>query len=1051
MDESDDDLRFEPNEETTTRMDIDEEEDDSVELTDDWLTRVLPGKEDGSQYTVQIIDVQVVDSLPHSFNTSSDMLKGEEFLLQTNEFEAWTRTPVCTVLLFGCTDKGASFLARVTNFHPHLYFQTSLSDATFRTKLAEYVGVSPSALKFKRVMRRNMYGWIPDTMDHPTTRKQHPYIQVFFPNVGTMRRGSRFSYQSRCHEDKVTADTKFMDDNDLVPSGWVTVKGVMCTDKISHCKVELECRAGEMKPSERVDIAPMMVAYVDIECVSDTMGFPDATKPKDEILQIGVNYWRVGTPKESTVKVLYVTPEHCGPVDGAYVMRYASESAMLRGFRSSCMVDVDPDVIATYNGFGFDLPYLWKRAELLGINDFFYCDRIIARKCPAASKELSSSALGQNDLFVIDMYGRTNLDLFHWIKAREKLDSYKLDAVGEHFLGEKKLDMDYKQLFKMARGTPKEVARVGLYCLQDCYLLVLLTIRLQIFAANVEMSRQCHTPMEMLVTRGQQIKVINQLVWYGHRMERRTDGDGGYVMNTPERFSGTEDDTYMGATVIDAKAKYYKEPIATLDFMSLYPSIILANNFCFSTLVQDPAYCNIPGVEYVTITVDHKTYVWAKGMPGVIPKMMRGLLGARKSAKKMMAAAGKRIEELNAEISTLDETSDKLAGLKHELMKAEIEKAVYNARQLALKISANSIYGFTGAVKTGKYHCLAVADSVTYRAREMLHRTVELVLQYTDNTCEVVYGDTDSVMVKFKDTHTAQESADVAEKAADWITGQFERETGTTDIVLEFEKVYWPYLLMRKKQYAGLMWEPNKKNEMVVTKLDAKGIELVRRDNCALAKRIQQKTLDALMYKRDPELACREIESELKRVVDDEVPVMDYKISKSRRKTYANEELPHLKVCEKMAKRQPGSEPQVGDRVPYVLLQVKNRPKAKTFEKAEDIGYVLRNRSECNIDRLYYVEHQIENSICGLMEHVIEDPQKLFKWCKQTLSLQQSNQRTLFSMLGGVTPSEQSSPPALQMSSSSAVQEKSKVSNLEDMMFNVRPTTKKMKHTRPTK
>jgi DNA polymerase delta subunit 1 len=494
--------------------------------------------------------------------------------------------------------------------------------------------------------------------------------------------------------------------------------------------------------------------------------------------------------------------------------------------------------------------------------------------------------------------------------------------------------------------------------------------------------------------------------------------------------------------VIDAKAKFYTDPIATLDFMSLYPSIILANNFCFSTLVQNSKYYDIPGVEYVTIHVDDKTYVWAKGMTGVIPTMMRELLGARKAAKKLMAAAGKRIEELNLVLAETDDAKT-LEEVRIELKRAEIEKAVYNARQLALKISANSIYGFTGAVKTGKYHCLAVADSVTYRAREMLHRTVDLVMQYTDSTCDVVYGDTDSIMVHFKDTHDAQSSADVAQNAAEWITEQFEKETGTNDIILEFEKVYWPYLLMRKKRYAGLMWEPNKQNKMVVTKLDAKGIELVRRDNCALAKRIQKKTLDALMYKRDVDIACKEIESELKLVVEDKIPVMDYKISKSRRKTYANEELPHLKVCEKMAKRQPGSEPQIGDRVPYVLLCVKHNPKAKTFEKAEDIGYVMRNPSLCKIDRLYYVEHQIENSICALMEHVITDPSSLFTWCKQQLNLQQNNQRTITSMLQPQLQSERAD------AESSAKDSKSRT--FEDAMFGMSSAVPKIKRSKKSK
>lgn len=1044
------------------------EDDPSTELQGDWMESIHAGIET-KPLAMQIIDVQVVDRLPQTFSPMED-LKGDAFLENVMDEDGDQARPTrCTVLLFGCTEAGNSVLVRVTGFRPYVYIEGH-SCSMVKARVARLANLKQEDIVFEAVQRKHMYGWAPNTMTHPTCRREFEYTKVSFPTVQSMKRvvmPSRFqsSEAIRVHEDKVTPDTKFMDDNNLVPSGWVVVSGTVAKKKVSHCRVELECSMDALKPDARPEIAPLLVAFVDIECVSQSMGFPDATLQGDEVCQIGVNYWRVGTPKETTVKVLYVSPRRCGPVAGAYVQRYDSEAELLRGFRSSCMVDADPDVLATYNGFGFDLPYLWKRAELLSLDDFYFFDRVIARRCPASTKELSSSALGNNDLFIIEMFGRTNLDIFHWVKAREKLDSYKLDSVGEHFLGEKKVEMDYKALFEMARGSPGQIARVGVYCLQDCYLLVLLCIRLQIFAANVEMSRVCHTPMEMLVTRGQQIKVINQLVHYGHRMEARGKAmrDGGYILNTPTSFSGGPDDSYMGATVIDAKSKYYKVPIATLDFMSLYPSIILANNFCFSTLVQDPRYLNIPGVEYVTIQVEDKTYVWAKGMQGIIPEMMRALLRARREAKKLMGAAAKAAKEFEdrereaERMGDLEASGEACSGKNRAL----VEKEVYNARQLALKVSANSIYGFTGAVKTGKYHCLAVADCVTFRARQMLHRTVDMVHEFSRGQCEVVYGDTDSVMVHFFDTEDAAASAAIAEQCALWCTEKFQSETGTDDIVLEFEKVYWPYLLMRKKRYAGLMWEPSGTDgRMAVTKLDAKGIELVRRDNCALAKRIQKKCLDALMYKRDPDLAVQEIKAELCTIVNDEVPLADYKLSKSMRKNYINNDLPHLAVCKKMAKRNPGSEPRVGDRVPYVLLYDRKRPKAKTFEKAEDIGFAARHADVCTVDRLYYLEHQIEKPICALMEHVFSNPAQIFLETKASLSNQLNRQRTLMNM-GFSVVSNSSAPPAPSQSTcseehktDSAVVKRCDEPSLQDAMFSMTPAasqaaTKKQK--RPNK
>ena len=950
----------------------------------------------------QIVDVRVVDTLPAVLDDVERKGVGfVESMLQINEqHRSRPRSSTCTVMVFGCTAGGASCLVRVTDFRPVLYFDTggSQSDAALIAQIAHAVDVPSYRLQTQRVLRKNMYGWVPNSMDHPTDRKQHVYLEVHFPTVASMRLAAdefRRHEKFRCHEDSIPVETQFFDRTNLVPSGWVSVpeSASVCAAPISHCRVEVECRLCDLTPDDRPDIAPLMVAFVDIECFSATGGFPDADIRADEIVQVGVNYWRVGSPKEDVVKVLYVASDHCGPVGGAHVVRCPDESSMLREFRSSCMLDVDPDILATFNGFGFDLEYLYKRAKLHFLDDFEYLDRAITHRCWAKKKELSSGALGQNELFVIDMYGRCNLDLYHWVKAREKLPSYKLDAVAEHFLGERKLEMDYKELFRMSRGTPAEIARVGQYCLQDCYLLVLLCIRLQVFAANVEMSRVTHTSMEMLVTRGQQVKVMNQAVWYSHRMSQYSGVDGAYIMNTPAEFSGSASDKYEGATVLSPIKGFHREhPIAVLDFMALYPSIICANNFCYSCLVQDAQYDSVPGVEYVTIQGDSKTYRWAKNMPGVIPVMMRALLSARKDAKKLMAAAAQRREEATEALAEAEAAGDSAASsvARERLAKAQVERAVYDARQLALKVSANSIYGFTGAVNTGKYPCLAIAECVTYRAREYLTRTVRLVEEYTNNQCRIVYGDTDSVMVEFRGLTDVEQVGRRAQDAATWISSKF-----PDDVVLEFEKVYFPWLLMGKKRYAGVMWVLNREGCMVQDKLDAKGIEVVRRDSAPVARNMQAAVLDALMYKRDVALACRAIESGMRDIVSNTVPLCEYKMSKGRRKNYVTEQLPHVNVCKKMAARRPGSEPQVGDRVPYVLLYLKNHKTAKCWEKAEDIGYVEQHPETCHIDRLHYVTHQIEKPVGALMQFSVSDVSVLFDPFKVQLQLERQNQQTL--------------------------------------------------------
>ncbi|KAL0198009.1 hypothetical protein M9458_006549, partial [Cirrhinus mrigala] len=158
------------------------------------------------------------------------------------------------------------------------------------------------------------------------------------------------------------------------------------------------------------------------------------------------------------------------------------------------------------------------------------------------------------------------------------------------------------------------------------------------------------------------------------------------------------------------------------------------------------------------------------------------------------------------------------------------KKQVLDGRQLALKISANSVYGFTGA-QVGKLPCLEISQSVTGFGRQMIEQTKQLVeSRYTISNgyqadAKVVYGDTDSVMVKLG-VPTVQEAMNLGKEAADWVSSHF-----VPPIKLEFEKVYYPYLLINKKRYAGLYFSSNAEHH---DKMDCKGIETVRRDNCPL-------------------------------------------------------------------------------------------------------------------------------------------------------------------------------------------------------------------------
>lgn len=187
-------------------------------------------------------------------------------------------------------------------------------------------------------------------------------------------------------------------------------------------------------------------------------------------------------------------------------------------------------------------------------------------------------------------------------------------------------------------------------------------------------------------------------------------------------------------------------------------------------------------------------FATTKVRKGLLTVILEELLGARKRAKKELAV----------------ETDP-------------FKKAVLNGRQLALKVSANSVYGLTGAT-VGKLPCLAVASSTTAYGRQMIEKTkAEVESRYTiangyTHDAQVIYGDTDSVMVKFGPNDLAK-CMELGNEAAIHVSDKFIKP-----IKLEFEKVYFPYLLINKKRYAGLYWTNTEKYD----KMDTKGIETVR-------------------------------------------------------------------------------------------------------------------------------------------------------------------------------------------------------------------------------
>ena len=246
---------------------------------------------------------------------------------------------------------------------------------------------------------------------------------------------------------------------------------------------------------------------------------------------------------------------------------------------------------------------------------------------------------------------------------------------------------------------------------------------------------------------------------------------------------------------------------------------------------------------------------------------------------------------------------------------------------------------------------------------------------------------------------------ELGEEAAQLVTEHFQQRSEA--IILENEKVCWPFMIWEtKKRYCSRYFEkPTDKG-----KIDIKGLELTRRDNAPLLKRLFQNMIDIIMPLEGNALDLSDLQAEaeetlhavLREVVDDKIPLDEYIITKSLRKDYKNTNLPHVHLAQQLTHRilKEGlmgyDIPKSGDRMPYVIVQ---RPGKKLYECAEHPKYV-QTHPKIRIDRVYYVKQQLEKPICNLTSYFLPHAKQLFERYSEELKGIQSGNQTLTKIFG---------------------------------------------------
>ena len=511
-------------------------------------------------------------------------------------------------------------------------------------------------------------------------------------------------------------------------------------------------------------------------------------------------------------------------------------------------------------------------------------------------------------------------------------------------------DTTAQDMFASHRGSADDRAVIAKYCIQDCDLVLTLMAKLDTLVNARGMADVCRVPIQYIFLRGQGIKIFSAVVYQASKRNQ--------IIMTQDGYEG--DSSYEGAIVLPPKiGMYLDQPIPVLDFNSLYPSNMIAFNLSPDTLVYVKRFSStgkkmgqdgsdgadllargykIDEISYDTFGEDKAPngritcgFVQPNTDPrtvGILPLTLDILLKKRKETRKLM-----------------------------ETIEDESQKSVLNGLQLAYKVVANSVYGQCGS-STSPIRKLEVAACTTAAGRQRI-RDAKMIVE-TEFGGEVIYGDTDSIFIKFA-TRDLAESIELGKKAADRITAFCGRSYR-----IEYEKTFYPFILFCRKRYVGMMYEDDIKK----CKRKTMGVALKRRDNAPIVKDIFGGALDSLMEHRNIKVAEKMVKEMLLQVIEDKFPVEKYIISKQLRDDYKNPgQIAHRVLADRMEDRDAGNKPQVGDRLSYIYV-AENAAKGKQGERIETVEYVKANK--LHVDTPFYITNQIQNPVAQLFALAID-------------------------------------------------------------------------------
>ncbi|EOD46022.1 putative dna polymerase zeta catalytic subunit protein [Neofusicoccum parvum UCRNP2] len=600
------------------------------------------------------------------------------------------------------------------------------------------------------------------------------------------------------------------------------------------------------------------------------------------------------------------------------------------------MVDIvrelDPDILTGYEVHNSSWGYAMERARLK--YEYNICDEFSRMKSQSHGhfgKE--ADRWGFTKTSTIRITGRHMINIWRAMRGELNLLQYTMENVAFHLLHRRIPHFTHQDLTKWYQsGMPRDLAKVLDYFLSRVQINLDILEANEIIPRTSEQARLLGVDFFSVISRGSQFKVESLMF--------RIAKPENFVLPSPSRKQvGQQNALECLPLVMEPQSAFYNSPLLVLDFQSLYPSVMIAYNYCYSTFLgrvvgwrgqnkmgftdfkREPQLLELVK-DYVNVAPNGIMYVKPEMRKSLLAKMLGEILETR-----VMVKSGMKVDK-----------DDKT-----------LQQLLHN-RQLALKLIANVTYGYTSASFSGRMPCSEIADSIVQTGRETLEKAIALIHSVKRWGAEVVYGDTDSLFV-YLPGRTRDQAFTIGEEIATAVT-----ERNPRPVKLKFEKVYHPCVLLAKKRYVGFKYESRTQQE---PEFDAKGIETVRRDGTPAEQKIEEKALKLLFRTQDLSQVKAYFQAQCSKIMQGRISIQDFLFAREVKLGTYSDKGPGpagALIATRRMLADPRAEPQYGERVPYAV--VTGAPGARLVDRCVAPEALLADDG-LELDAEYYISKNL--------------------------------------------------------------------------------------------